>query len=90
MHGIAATATTRMAPNQPVSQYRLVNTIQMTAAALTPISIELDKGPKGIKRGIEGVRKMKMESKIVPGNTILRASLCKVRLLRESNMKAEK
>lgn len=55
-----------------------------------PTSIELDKGPSGTKWGIMGVRKTKMESIIVPGNAILRASICIVRLLRESNIMAEK
>jgi hypothetical protein len=43
-----------------------------------------------MKRGIRGVRKTKMESRIVPGNAILRASICIVSLLRESNIRAEK
>lgn len=62
----------------------------MIAAAVTPISIELDKGPHSMDGGIRGVRKTKTESKIVPGNVILRASICRVSLLEVSSTRAEK
>jgi len=62
----------------------------MTPAMVTPMSIELEKGPSGMRLGSKGSSAKEMATRIVPGNVIFKASLCMASLLVSSNIMAEK
>jgi len=62
----------------------------MIPATLIPTSIGLEKGPNDMRLGSTGLRKMKIEARIVPGNVIFKASLCTATPLDRSKTITEK